>query len=220
LVIVAAIVVGIVVAPLSAVLIGISMGSGSYSDSAGGGSVTLPGGASLQMDRIRQAGDAMRAAGDSAGGITPGATHRISNEVLKSFLPTGLRNNLPLTETSSAGGEVGGIGASSAEAKYTREGHSVTLSVTDMGALAALAGLTGALGVNADQQTADSYSRVYQEGSRTVAEDYNRSSHSGSYAIIVASRFMVKAEGSNVAPGDLRNAAKSVDLARLASLAH
>lgn len=231
LIIVAAIVVGIVIAPLSALLIGMSIGTGaymnsgpggtisvapgSYADGNSGGTLTLPGGATVQMGKLRQAGAALSAGTQGAGSTTP----HLSSDTLKTFLPGTLLDDLPRTETSSAGGDVAGFGASSAEAKYEGGGRSVTLTVGDMGGFAALAGLTGVMGVNADQQTATSSSRVYQDGNRTIAEEYHSDSRSGSYAIIIAGRFMVKTEGTNVTLADLRGAAEGVDLGRLAALA-
>jgi hypothetical protein len=211
LIIVAAIVVGIVIAPLSALLIGTTIGSG-----AGPGEITgslnLPNGGSLQFDKLHQAAEALQEAGNGH------ATPRVPVETLKTFLPATVAG-LARTEASSAGGDVAGVGASTAEAKYAGHGSTLTLTVADLGSLGALASLGGALSVNADEQTATGYKRVYQETGRTIAEDYDTVGHNGKYTVIVGNRFMVSAEGTNLPMGALKSVAKSIAQADLASLA-
>jgi hypothetical protein len=193
LIIVAAIVVGIVIAPLSALLIGTTIGSG-----AGPGEITgslnLPNGGSLQFDKLHQAAEALQEAGNGH------ATPRVPVETLKTFLPAT-------------------VGASTAEAKYAGHGSTLTLTVADLGSLGALASLGGALSVNADEQTATGYKRVYQETGRTIAEDYDTVGHNGKYTVIVGNRFMVSAEGTNLPMGALKSVSKSIAQADLASLA-
>jgi hypothetical protein len=90
--------------------------------------------------------------------------------------------------------------------------------VADLGAMGALAGFGSALGVSGDKETATSYARLTTEDGRTIAEEYDRTDKHGSYGMVIASRFMVHAEGSAVAIEDLRAAVASVDTARLEAL--
>ena len=112
-----------------------------------------------------------------------------------------------------------GFGASTAEAKYGADGADMTLSVTDLGPLGALASMSGVLGVNGDEETATSSSKLYQKDGATIAETYDRQSRSGSYGVVVASRFLVKAEGTGLPMASLKAAVAGVDLDHLASLA-
>jgi hypothetical protein len=223
LIVAAAIVVALVIAPLSAILIGVSMGSGAYSGAFTNvhgdidGSVTLPNGGAVQLDKLQQAARAMETATQrAANGQAPA---RVSTDVLKTFLPGTLGSGLTRTSISSAGGQVAGIGGSTVEGQYGGNGRSVTVDVIDMGSIGALASLGGAMGISGDQENATSTSRMYQENGHTVAEEYDSGSHHGSYTLIAASRFMVKAEGSGVTIAELRSIVKGVDLARLGRLA-
>jgi hypothetical protein len=214
LIIVAAIVVGIVIAPLSALLIGTTIGTTIGSGAGPGditGSLNLPNGGSLQFDTLHQAAGAMQAAGNGH------ATPRVPVDTLKTFLPATVAG-LARTETSSAGGDIAGVGASTAEAKYAGNGSTLTITVADLGSLGALASLGGALSVNADEQTATGFNKVYHEGGRTIAEEYDNSNHSGKYTVIVANRFMVTVEGTALPMGTLKSVAKSIDLAHLGAL--
>jgi hypothetical protein len=217
-ILVCAIVVGVVIAPLSALLVHGSMGGGTYADGSGnGGTLTLPTGKSVQMDRLQQAAAALGAAVQPAapGGTSP----RIATDTLKAMLPAQAPGGLARTGITSAGGQVAGFGASTAEAKYSGGGGDMTLSVTDLGPLGALASMSGVLGVNGDEETATSSSKLYQKDGNTIAESYDRDSHSGSYGVVIASRFLVKAEGTGLSLATLKDAVAGVDLTHLASLA-
>jgi hypothetical protein len=167
--------------------------------------------------------------GTMSGGHNPGAASNasasgapagiVSTDTLKGFLPASLSGGLDRTELSSVGGQVAGFGGSTVEAKYGGNGRELTLTVTDLGAIGAFASLGGALGISGDKETPTSYSKLSQEDGNTVAEEYDRQSHSGSYGLILASRFMVRAEGSSISMDDLRKAVKTVDLAKLQALA-
>jgi hypothetical protein len=216
-IIVGAIVVGVIIAPLSALLVHGTLGGADYAESGGTGTLSLPGGGSVQMDKLQQAAAALGAGVQQA--QSGAAAPRIATDTLKAMLPAQAPGGLARTGLSSAGGQVAGFGASTAEAKYGGDGADMTLSVTDLGPLGALASMSGVLGVNGDEETATSSSKLYQKDGATIAESYDRQSRSGSYGVVIASRFLVKAEGTGLPLATLKDAVAGVDLEHLASLA-
>jgi hypothetical protein len=181
----------------------------------GAGASRAANGGAIQPDRLAHAllgfdASARQPDGDSS-------TRQITTDTLRSFLPASL-GGLPRTETSSAGGQFAGFGASSAEAVYKAGDKRITLTVSDLGAAGSLMGLTGALGVSGDEETATSYSHVSQKDGRTVAEEYDRTAQRGSYGVVISNRFMVHADGSSVSMDELHEAVASVDMARLEAL--
>jgi hypothetical protein len=222
-VVIVTLVLALVISPLSAALMGNSALPGRFGDlgagaGAGAGTLSLPGGTTVGLDKLQQAARAMQ---DATQRAETGDTHaaRVPSAALKTFLPDSLPGGLARTETSSAGGQIAGFGGGVAEAKYASGDQTVTLTVSDLGPVGALASLGGALGVSGDEETATSYSRISQEDGRTVAEAYDRGSHTGSYGMVIASRFLVKAEGTGVAMDTLRAVVRNVDLAQLTAMA-
>ncbi|MEJ0046927.1 MAG: hypothetical protein WDN04_13035 [Rhodospirillales bacterium] len=215
-VVVAAVVVAICVTTLSAALIGTGAGMGRLADETGAGSITTPTGGEFQLGKLQQAARAFADSAQRAQSGTPAPS--VPTATLKALLPESIAGGLDRGEISSTGGQIAGFAGSSAEATYGNSGHRLTLTVADLGAAGALAGFSGALGISGDKETPTSYSRVSQEDGRTVAEEYDRQAKHGSYAIIVASRFMVHAEGSSVSMDDLHAAVASVDVGKLEAL--
>lgn len=136
---------------------------------------------------------------------------------LQALLP-GQLGALPRTELSSGSGGVAGIGGAAAEADYSAGDARVSLTVADMGAMGAIAGMGGILGVNANTQTSTGYEKVSTINGRMTTEKYDRTSKVGSYGQIVAGRFMVQAEGTNVDMGVLKAAVNGVNAGRLEQL--
>ena len=214
-IVVAAIVVAICISPLTLALVGHGGTVSGFSDEGGtsSGSITTPGGGELRLDKLQQAAAAFASTAQRA--QSGPAAPSIPSATLKSLLPETIAGGLDRAEVTTAGGSIAGFGGSSAEATYGTGNHQLTLTVADLGAAGALASFGGALGINGDKETPTSYSRVSQQDGRTVAEEYDRQARHGSYAIIVASRFMVHAEGSSITMDDLHNAVASVDVEKL-----
>ncbi|HLY81133.1 MAG TPA: hypothetical protein VKQ70_17270, partial [Caulobacteraceae bacterium] len=180
------------------------------------GSLTLPGGTSVDLGKLQQAAKSVE---DSAARAQSGSHPAgVATDTLKKLLPSAV-GGMSRQELSSSGGQLAGIGGSTVEAKYGSGDKRVTLDVTDMGEMGAFAALGGALGITGDNETPTSYSKVRQIDGRTVAEEYDRQDHHGSYAVIVANRFLVKAEGNGVSMDDIKAAAGKIDLDNLDALA-
>ena len=212
-VIIAAIVVSVLVGLVSALVIPHGgMGASGFSSA---GTITTPNG-DMQISKLQQAAKAFAdSATNAANGTAPEA---VSADTLKAMLPATV-GGLERTDYTSAGGQIGGFGGRSAQATYGSGGKQVTVTVADLGVIGALAGMTGALGITGDSETATSYSHLSQQNGRTVAEEYDRSSKHGSYGVLVGNRFLIHAEGNGVPIEDLRGAVAAVDADRLEALA-
>jgi hypothetical protein len=95
----------------------------------------------------------------------------------------------------------------------------VTVTVTDMAAMGALAGMAGAMGVESSKETSTGYEKVGKVDGRFTTEEWDRSAKTGKYGVLVANRFMVQAEGSAASIDDLKAAVAAVGPDRLEALA-
>ena len=64
-----------------------------------------------------------------------------------------------------------------------------------MGALGTMATLGGAINAQSSKQTATGYEKTEMVGGSMVTEKWDNQSHSGTFQTVVASRFMVSADG-------------------------
>jgi len=88
-----------------------------------------------------------------------------------------------------------------------------------MGAAGALASLGGAMNMESSRQTATGYEKTEMAGGAMVSQKWNTESGRGSYGRMVASRFMVSADGEAPTIDTLKQAVASIDTGRLAALA-
>ena len=123
-------------------------------------------------------------------------------EGVKAVDPAALQNLLPAsmagwnrTSIESQGGGAAGINGSNARAQFQAGDQSFSLSVTDMGALGSIATLGGAVNATSNRQTATGYEKTEMQGGNMVSEKWDNQSKSGSYSVMVASRFAVEASG-------------------------
>jgi hypothetical protein len=184
------------------------------------------GGASVDLSKLDQAAKAVQA---SAGAIQAqangqpapaGSVHAVPADALKALLPAALPSGFARTEVSSSSGGAAGISASNAQGVYTRGSGRITLEVSDMAAMGALANMAGAINVESDRETATGYEKVGKVDGRLTTEEFDRTDNSGKYSVLVAGRFLVDAEGSGVAIDDLKAAVSAVGLDRLQGMAN
>ena len=169
--------------------------------------------ASQQM--AAAAGASSAAMKDQANGKVVAA---IDPEKLKAFLPETVAG-LPRTELSAQTAGAAGVSGSNATAVYAKDGARVTVTVTDMAAMGALAGMAGAIGVQSSDQTATGYEKVGKVGGRMTTEKWDSAGKNGTFGVLVADRFMVQAEGSGTSMDDLKSAVAAVGPDRLEGLA-
>jgi len=187
---------------------------------AGGGSITV-GGTTLDTSKLDDAAAKIQAASSSMEASVKGG-----NGAVKAVDPGALQNLLPgsisgwnRTSVENQGGAAAGIGGSNARAEFQSGDQSFSLSVTDTGVLGNIATLGGALNTSSSKQTTTGYEKSEMQGGNMVEEKWDNQSKSGSYSVLVASRFSVEASGSAPSIDTLKSAVASVNLGQLQSMA-
>jgi hypothetical protein len=218
-------VIGLVIAAVIGALVPVP---GPSSMGEAGGKISLPGGVNLDMDKLDKAAkqleqmskQAAQPADEGAAEGQPGSgPHPIAPDDLKSLLPATLSGGFRRTDTSTASGGAAGFDFGNAKAVYAKGDARITLSLTDMGAIGALAALGSAFGANTSEETATSYSKMGQVDGRMTMEEFNRDTSVGKFAVIAGDRVMVEAEGSGASMDALKSAVGSIDLGQVEALA-
>jgi hypothetical protein len=218
-------VIGLVVAALVGALIPVP---GPTSMGESGGKISLPGGVSLDMGKLDKAAKQLEQMSkqaaqpsdeDAGGGKESPASRAIAPDDLKSLLPATLPGGFARTDTSTASGGAAGFDFGNAKAVYAKGSATITLSLTDMGAMGALAALGSAFGANTSEETATSYSKMGQVDGRMTVEEFNRETKAGKFAVIVGDRVMVEAEGAGASMDALKTAVGTIDLGQVEALA-
>ena len=179
------------------------------------GSLNLPGVGKVDLDKANAAVANMKAATEK---MQNGTATPIPAAALQAMLPASI-GSFTRGDIESQSGGVGGIAGSHAEGRYTSGDQSFSLSVTDLGAAGALAARGGAGYMPASNQTAPRDEKTEMVGGAMVNEKWNTESNNGSYGTMVASRFMVSADGNAPNIDTLKQAVASVDTGKLAALA-
>lgn len=211
--VVLSLVAGAVVAPI------MRIGHNPYSMMhAGRGTMTMPGGTSIDMGKLEAASKQIEAASKRMGTDGEGAVEATDPSILKGYLPATVAG-YGRTEISASSGGVGGLTGSSAVGTYNRGDGRFTLTVTDLGAAGALTAMAGVLNVQSSKESEGRYEKVGKVGGRMTMEEFDRDSGHGAFGVLVADRFMVQAEGERVAIEDLKAAVNSVGFSQLEQLA-
>ncbi len=158
--------------------------------------------------------NAMQASANAAqAGTAPPA---VQPDALKALLPAAL-NGFARGDVTAESTGAAGMNTSHAEAVYTRGDGSITLNVTDAGALGGVMGMAGALGLNSSKETSTGYEKVSTANGRMTTEEYDRAARTGKLAV-VAGRMAISAEGRGVSMDDLKAAVSSIDMNRASAL--
>ena len=187
---------------------------------AGGGSITV-GGTTLDTSKLDDAAAKIQAASSSMEASVKGgngAVKAVDPGILQNLLPSSI-SGWNRTSVENQGGAAAGIGGSNARAEFQSGDQSFSLSVTDTGVLGNIATLGGALATSSNKQTATGYEKSEMQGGNMVEEKWDNQSKSGSYSVLVASRFSVEASGSAPSIDTLKSAVASVNLGQLQSMA-
>ncbi len=197
-------VVGVFVGKTTSLFLGNPMNS---ADNELSGKLTVPGGGSVDLDKIQRATKQMEAA---ANGKAP----PVAPDRMKALLPETIGS---YQRTATEGVGAGPMG-STAQGTYTSGDKSFTLRIADMSALGALAGLGSAMGVEQSKEDANSYERTTTVNGQMQTEAWNKATGSGKFGTMVNNRFMVEAEGSAGSIDELKQAVASIDHDDLADL--
>ncbi len=191
-------------------------GGGLIAASARTPATVTVGGTTIDVAKMQAAGEAAKtAASGQAGGKAVAA---VDPDKLKALLPASLAG-LPRTEITATGMGAAGVSGSNAQAIYSAGGQSITLTVTDMAAMGALANMPGAMGLQSTKETASGYEKVGVVNGQMTTEEWNHDTKAGKYGVIVDSRFLVNAEGTGTSIDALKSAVAAVAPGQLAGLA-
>lgn len=183
---------------------------------AASGTIKVPGGGSVDMGKLEEAGKKLEEATakmQSGEGKPP-----IAPDVLQGLLPT-IVGGLSRSSVESSSVGAAGMGGAQAEARYGSGDQVITLTVTDMGPIGGLASLGSALNVQSSKQDGNSYEKIGKVDGRMTTEKFDSAEKRGEYGTIVADRIMVQAEGNAASIDVLKEAVASVDLDKVAALA-
>ena len=226
-VIVLAIIIGVVLFPVRMALgLGAAGGAGMFHH--GGqvsGTMHLPGGGTVDMDQLNAAkkqaeiASATIAAQQNGQPPPPGAIKAVAPDALKALLPDSI-SGYARTEISSESEAAGGMSGSHASGTYTKGDSRIELEVSDIAAAGAIAAMGGAFNVETSRETGSGYEKIGKVDGRMTTEEYDRQSKHGKYSVIVASRFVVQAQGDGVSMDELKGAVSSVGFGKLEGMAH
>jgi hypothetical protein len=179
--------------------------------------------AGKKMEAAQKSGD-QKAQGEALGAVLGAAlggkssTESLPPERIKSFLPEQLAG-LPRKSVSSERNSALGLQVSTGEASYGDDDKTrVKVEITDMGGVQGMMLFAGWAAIEADKQTDTGYEKTYHQGGRIVHEQWNTSSNSGEYAIVLGDRFVAKVSGTAANIDQLKATLAAVDLGGLESL--
>lgn len=182
--------------------------------------------AGKKLEEAQRSGDAKaeaEAAGAVLGAVLSGGDAQVealSPDRLKVFIPETL-GGLPRTDFNAEKNGIAGMQVSEAHGFYSdgAQRH-VDLSITDSGTMKGVLAFAGWAVMENEEQTDTGYEKTYSSGGRLVHEQWDRSSKSGEYSVIVGERFAVKVAGSADSIDDLKRLIDAVDLRALDALRH
>jgi Yip1 domain len=220
------VILGIVVFVIGGAIAGTVATMGALSGAVANGSVSpitgtvhFGNGGSLDLDKLRAAGQQAEAQMKAQREGGPDKVVAVDPERLKALLPDSVAG-AARTDVSATSAGAAGFGASNAEATYQNGSERITLKVTDLAAAGGFAAMAGAINVQSDETTATGYKKVHTENGMLTTERYDNQSKSGEYSVIVASRFAIEADGDGVGMDALKAAVAAVGPDRVAALAH
>ncbi len=205
--------IGAVTAPVTAMLSG---GAPTVASGTLSGTVTVPGGGSLDLGELEAASKRMEAA--AARMDAGGDVEAVQPAALQALLPASL-GDYRRVELSSSGAQAAGLGGSQAQARYENGEHGFTLQLSDMAAAGALAAMGSAFNVEASRETETGYEKTETVDGRLVTEEWDRAAGEGHYGVVVADRFMIEASGNVPEVDVLKGAVGAVGLDRIEALA-
>ncbi len=138
---------------------------------------------------------------------------------LKNLLPETVAG-IPRTEASGEKNGALGMTISQARGEYRNEEASVIIEIMDTGGI----GGFGAMGVAAwalaetDKETSTGYERTVKIEGHKAFEKYDNEGRYGELKLMVADRYVLSLEGSNVEMAQLKSILKDIDLGKLEKL--
>ena len=98
-----------------------------------------------------------------------------------------------------------------------KQGHKVELTIMDIAGAASSGMLTMWANTEQDRQTDGGYEKMYKAGGYAIHEKWNKGGR-GDYQVLVATRFVVEAHGTQVDMASLKRAVELVDFKKLEAM--
>jgi hypothetical protein len=140
---------------------------------------------------------------------------------LKVLLPESI-GDLKRTDIQGEKSSSAGFTISRAEADYNTEDYSqrIDIEITDMTRASGLTGLAawGWAMAEIDKETETGYEKTIKYKGHKAFEKYNNRDQYGSFEILVAGRFMVSVDGSNVPMALIKSAADQINIGKLEAM--
>jgi hypothetical protein len=174
-----------------------------------------------KMEEAQKSGDTgkqMEAALGALGTALSGgkAVEPVQIDALKPFVPEKFAG-LPRADLRTERSGVSGLMIAKAEGIYGEGDKKVQLEVTDTGGAAGLLGMAAWLGVQGEKEDSNRREVTRRDGTRVVHEEVDKRGGRSEYTVVLANRFVVSAEG-NADIAALKSAVNGLDLARLEAL--
>ncbi len=180
---------------------------------------------SKKLEAAQKSGDAKAqadAASEMLGAMLGGgdAVEALPPDALKPFLPERLgafkRESISVERNGAMGVQVSTGNATYVDGNQNR----LNLEITDMGGAKGIMALAGFAGIESDKQTEYGYEKTYKQNGRLVHEQWDNSSRSGEFGIVLGDRFSVKlgGNGEGLDINVLKSALTALDLAGLEAL--
>ena len=133
-----------------------------------------------------------------------GAATPIDPQQLKALLPETLAGLRRDSIEAQQGGAMGLVAGSQASARYRDGARRIDVQVTDMGGAAGLLGVAGWASVTLDRETEREVEKIYQEGGRTVREEWATDGSRAEFMVVLANGLLVEARGRRIDMAALR----------------
>lgn len=192
-----------------------------------GGKGSPPGGVSVGISTLEQATKRleyitkqMEASQQTrtAGNDAAQNPRSVEPEDLKALQPGVLAGGYRRDKISTSSGGAGTFSIVTARAQYAKGDATIDLTLSDIGAVGALASLGTIFDAHAKEETDTSYSTFGEVDGRMTAESYDRETGSGSYTVLVGERILVEAKGDHAHMTELKEAVNAVGTAQLEAL--
>ena len=180
---------------------------------------------SKKLEAAQKSGDAnaqAEAASQMLGAVLGGGdrVEALAPDAIKPFLPE-RRGDFKRESMSVERSGAMGVQVSTGSARYVdANGTRLELEITDMGGAKGIMALAGFAGIEQDRQTEYGYEKTYKQDGRLVHEQWDNSSRSGEFGIVLGDRFAVKLSGygEGLDANILKAALGKLDLAGLEAL--
>lgn len=143
----------------------------------------------------------------------------VAPDQLRALLPETLGNRRRTSISASRRGGMG-VQVSEASAHYAAADGSggVNVEIKDVAAMAGMMAFAGAFGVEQSSETEHGFERTYSRDGQLIQEEWDANRKRGRYAVTIANRFQVEAEGEAGSIDELKQIVGSLDLRRVAAL--